>query len=174
MIFRIDDAVPVLARTPRVVSAMLEGTPTMWLHQNEGGDSWTPFEVLGHLIHGERTDWIPRARIILEKGEGEAFKPFDRSAHLTEFRGREVSELCRLFADLRLQNLKTLDELHLTEPDLGRRGVHPALGPVTMRDLLATWVTHDLGHIAQIARVMAKQYRAEVGPWLEYIPILSR
>lgn len=174
MEFNLDDATEVLRRTPATLRMLLEGLPDPWIHENEGPDTWSPFAVLGHLIHGEKTDWIPRARIILDAGEARAFDPFDRFAQFRDSQGRTISGLLDDFAALRAANIEALRGLGLTEADLERRGIHPAFGPVTLRELLATWVTHDLGHIAQIARVMAKRYAGAVGPWREYLPVLHR
>jgi hypothetical protein len=164
----------ILERTPRVVSALLRELPPSLLHGREGPDTWSPFEVLGHLIHGERTDWIPRARVILQHGEARAFEPFDRFAHLAEFEGWRAVELLDLFTRLREESLAALRALRLQPADLARRGRHPELGAVTLGQLLATWVVHDLGHVAQIARVQARQFRADVGPWGAYLPVLGR
>jgi hypothetical protein len=164
----------ILERTPRVVSALLRELPAPLLHGREGPDTWSPFEVLGHLIHGERTDWIPRARVLLEHGEARAFDPFDRFAHLREFEGWRATELLDLLERLRQESLASLRALRLQPADLARRGRHPELGAVTLGQLLATWVVHDLGHVAQIARVQAKQYREDVGAWGEYLPVLRR
>lgn len=164
----------VLERTPPALNALLRHLPEPWTDVDEGPTTWSPFQVVGHLIHGERVDWIPRGRQILERGDREAFEPFDRFAHLHEFAGRRLSELLDLFASLRQESLETLRGWRLTEADLARKGRHPELGPVTLRQLLATWVAHDLGHLAQITRVMAKRYRDDVGPWEAYIPVLHR
>jgi hypothetical protein len=174
MQFTLADAFEILGRTPKVIRTWIEGLPDSWILGTEGPDTWSAFEVVGHLIHGERTDWIPRARLILELGDQRAFVPFDRFAHLREFAGRPLPQLIELFTVLRSSNLDALRDLHLTDADLERRGRHPELGPVTMRELLATWVVHDLNHIAQIARVMATQYADEVGPWRAYLPVLNR
>jgi hypothetical protein len=142
--------------------------------ENEGPETWSPFDVVGHLIHGERTDWMQRVRIILDAGETRPFDPFDRFAQFRESQGRSLTDLLDEFGALRAENLRRLAQLELTGEDLDRRGLHPALGPVTMRELLATWVAHDLGHIAQITRVMAKRHADDVGPWREYLPVLHR
>ena len=173
MQFEMAQAVEVLSRTPAVVAGMLAGLDERWLSGDEGGESWSPFTIVGHLIHGERTDWIPRARHILEHGDSKPFVPFDRFAQFEESRGKSLDELLRELAELRRASLGALRELGLTREKLALRGQHPALGPVTMKELLSTWVVHDLGHIAQIARVMAKQYTSEVGPWREYLPVLA-
>jgi len=174
MTFDLDEAIAVLARTPGTVAALLRDLPTGWTTCDEGPETFSPYVVVGHLIHGERTDWIPRARLILERGETVAFEPYDRLAQYRESEGKTLGELLEAFAILRGQNLDTLRSFRLTSADLDRRGRHPDFGPVTLRQLLATWVVHDLGHIGQIARVMAKRYRADVGPWAAYLPVLTR
>jgi hypothetical protein len=172
--FQPEHARAVLARTPGTLSALLSGVPDEWLLGNEGPDTFSPKDVVGHLIHGEETDWVPRVRMILEHGDSRPFEPFDRFGFRDKNASVPVSELLARFAELRAANLGVLDGLGLTPADLGRTGMHPGLGRVTLRQLLATWVVHDLGHLAQAARVMAKQYKAEVGPWLEYLPVLTR
>ena len=172
MPFALDDALPVLTRTPAVLDAWLRDLPGVWTEADEGPGTWSAFDVVGHLIHGERTDWLPRARILLEHGEARPFEPFDRFAQERESAGKTLPELLETFAALRAANLDALRALDLTAADLERRGAHPALGPVTLGELLATWVAHDLGHLAQIARVMAKRYRDGVGPWAAYLPVL--
>jgi hypothetical protein len=171
--FSIDEAVAILSRTPATLDALLRRLPDAWIAASEGGETWSPFDVVGHLIHGERTDWIPRARIILEQGETRTFEKFDRFAQLAASKDRPLSALLDEFASLRRQNLDELNALKLTDADLDRRGRHPELGVVTLRQLLATWVAHDLDHIVQIARVLATQYSDEVGPWRAYLRIIS-
>jgi uncharacterized damage-inducible protein DinB len=173
MAFQLAEAIEVLERTPRVLSALLARLSPDWLTANEGPDTFSARDVLGHLIHGEETDWIPRARIILEHGEARPFDPFDRFA----FRARAappLPELLATFTRLRGESLKALREMDLKPAQLARKGTHPALGGVTLEQLLATWVVHDLGHLAQIERVMSKRYRDAVGPWRPYLPILDR
>lgn len=167
-------AVAVLERTPHTFRAMLAGLAPAWTDATEGPDTWSPYVILGHLIHGERTDWIPRARIILAQGTDRRFTPYDRFAQFRETEGQSVAELLDTFARLRIANLTTLGDWHLTDAELALRGEHPEFGPVTLRQLLATWVAHDLGHVAQTARVMARQYREAVGPWRAYLPVLDR
>ncbi|HKY41935.1 MAG TPA: DinB family protein [Pyrinomonadaceae bacterium] len=174
MEFELDHAKDILRRTPSTLTALLQDLPDEWLFSNEGRDTWSPFDVLGHLIHGEETDWIPRAKIILEYGEQRAFEPFDRFAMLEKWKGKSLRELLATFEQLRGESLRQLDELNLTPELLVRRGKHPELGVVTLAELLATWVVHDLSHIGQIVRVMSKQYGESVGPWRAYLPILSR
>jgi hypothetical protein len=171
--FSVDEAVALLSRTPATLDALLRGLPDAWIAANEGGQTWSPFDVVGHLIHGERTDWIPRARIILELGEARSFDKFDRFAQFVASKDRPLSALLDEFASLRRQNLDELTALNLTDADLDRRGRHPELGVVTLRQLLATWVAHDLDHVVQIARVLATQYSDEVGPWRAYLRIIS-
>jgi DinB superfamily len=169
---KLDDAVAVLERTPASLSALLEGLPEAWVRATEGDATWSPYDVIGHLIHGERTDWIPRARHILAS-ETRPFDPFDRTAQFTESEGKSLRDLLATFAELRRENVAVLVALNLTDRDLGREGQHPELGEVTLGQLLATWVVHDLDHVAQIARTMSKVYMDEVGPWRKYLSILQ-
>jgi hypothetical protein len=169
--FNLNDAITILERTPAALGALLAGLPEMWVRATEGDGTWSPYDVIGHLIHGERTDWIPRARHILA-GETRAFEPFDRMAQFTESKGKSLAELLTTFAELRRENVAALMGMNLTETDLGRRGLHPELGEVTLGQLLATWVVHDLDHVAQVARTMAKVYNEATGPWSEYLSIL--
>jgi hypothetical protein len=165
-------AIPVLERTPGVLRALLAGLPDEWTTAREGPESWSPYDVVGHLIHGERTDWIPRAELILRRGEAEPFPPFDRVAMFRESAGKSLGELLDTFARLRGESVVRLRGLGLTPADLERRGRHPELGPVTLSQHLATWVAHDLSHIRQIVRVMGRQYADAVGPWTAYLPML--
>ena len=169
----LEDAQALLARTPAVLSGLMSGIPQAWLECREGPQTFSPIDVLGHLIYGEQVDWIPRARIILEQGESRPFDPFDRVGFEDLIAGKSVEELLSMFATLRNQSLKDLSALKLEPAMLARKGTHPALGQVTLGQLLAAWVVHDLGHLAQIERVMARQYREAVGPWREYLPILD-
>lgn len=164
----------VLERTPHTLRALLGGLRPEWTDATEGPDTWSAYDIVGHLIHGERTDWIPRARIILAQGADRRFAPFDRFAQLRENRGKTLGDLLDEFARLRGENVTTLAGWRLTREQLALEGEHPAFGAVTLRQLLATWVAHDLNHVAQAARVMAKQYRAAVGPWRAYLPIMDR
>ena len=164
--------VAVLQRTPSVLAALLEGLPDEWTRSTEGGESWSAYDVVGHLIHGELTDWIPRARIILAEGEAREFGPFDRFAQTRESAGKSLSDLLATFADLRARNLEALAKLDLEPADFEKRGRHPELGVVTLGQLLSTWVVHDLGHLAQIGRAMSAPYAEDVGPWAEYLPVL--
>jgi hypothetical protein len=174
MSFSMDDAVPMLRCTPAVLRAWLWDLPESWTTSNEGPDTWSPYDVVGHLIHGERTDWIPRAELLLTHGDSRPFTPFDRFAQFTASRGKSLHELLDTFAELRIANLGRLEALHLAVPDLERKGLHPELGRVTLGQLLATWVAHDLNHLGQIARVMAGQYAGAVGPWRAYLPLVDR
>jgi len=173
MIFDLEQAISVLARTPASLRALLDGLDTPWIRGTEGPETFSPFDNIGHLIDGEETDWMPRARIILAQGPNRRFEPYDRFRHKSRNVSRALDSLLDEFAKLRRQNLRTLESWNLTEAQLGLVGEHPSLGPVTLRQLLAAWVVHDLGHIAQVARVMAKQYRADVGPWVPYLPVLT-
>lgn len=174
MNFRLDEAIPVLERTPGVFRSLLEGLPDAWTTPNEGPDTFSAFDNVGHLVHGERSDWIPRARIVLAQGENRRFEPYDRFAQFTESEGKTLQDLLATFERLRSENLATLKGWQLTDEDLALAAEHPEFGPVTLRQLLATWVAHDLGHIAQTSRVLAKQYREAVGPWRAYLPVLDR
>lgn len=171
--FSLAESLPVLERTPAVLRSLLAGLPEPWIVDNEGGESWSPFDVVGHLIHGERTDWMPRAELILSRGESETFPVFDRFAQFEASRGRSLEELLDTFAELRGANLRRLRALAPGPAELARRGRHPEFGPVTLGQHLATWVAHDLGHLGQIARVMARRYTAAVGPWRAYLPVLG-
>jgi hypothetical protein len=174
VLFRLNEGIAVLERTPATFRALLGGLPDSWAAVNEGPDTFSPFDNIGHLIHGERTDWIPRARIVLAQGANRRFEPYDRFAQQRESKGKRLTELLEEFAHLREENLTALRDWKLSERELALEGEHPALGVVTLRQLLAAWVAHDLGHIAQTTRVMAKQYRDAVGPWRAYLPILDR
>jgi hypothetical protein len=163
----------LLERTPAALNALLRDLPTFWTHRNEGGDTWTAFDVVGHLIHGERTDWIPRAKRILQFGESRPFEPFDRLAQQTESQGKTLPELLDQFAVLRAQNLQELRGMNLTADDFEKRGLHPVLGVVTLSELLATWAVHDLTHLHQLSRILAHQYRDAVGPWGKFLGVLQ-
>jgi hypothetical protein len=167
------DTVALLARTPAVLDALLRDLPESWTLRNEGDNTWSPFDVVGHLIHGERTDWMPRARMILHFGEAKAFEPFDRWAQQRESRGKSLGQLLDEFAGARSESLAELHALNLRREDFARRGRHPALGAVTLSHLLATWAAHDLTHLHQIARTMAHQYREAVGSWSRYLGVLQ-
>ena len=163
----------MLARTPVILDSWLRGLPDGWAAGHEGGETWSPFDIVGHLIHGEETDWVPRARIILAHGDTQPFEPFDRLAQFEHSKGLTLPDLLDEFARLRQRSLRELDAFRITDTDLDRRGRHPALGIVTLRQLLATWVAHDLDHLAQVARVLAHQYSDEVGPWRAYLRVIS-
>jgi len=172
--FDLEECIEILRRTPGVLRALLDGLPEGWLLANEGPETWSSFDVLGHLIHGERTDWIPRARQILSGDSATPFAPFDRFAQLRESEGKGIGDLLKEFEELRARNVGLLLEFGIGVDELGWQGTHPELGVVTLRELLSTWVTHDLTHLAQIARAMAKRQRKQVGPWREYLPLLDR
>lgn len=172
MEFRFEHAVPVLQRTPRVVRELLRDLPPDWTSATEGASTWSPFDVVGHLIHGERTDWMPRVEHILKHGDAVVFPTFDREAMFTASKGLTIGDLLETFDRLRGESLDRLNRLALTDADLERRGRHPEFGIVTMGQHLATWVAHDLDHISQIVRVMARQYRDAVGPWRAYLRIV--
>jgi hypothetical protein len=169
---KLEETVAVLERTPGTLDALLRGLPEIWIARNEGDQTWSAREVLGHLIHGERTDWMPRARMILEFGESREFEPFDRWGHVQESEGKALGELLDELARLRAEGLGELRAMQLRPEDLARRGRHPALGVVTLGELLATWAAHDLSHLHQVTRVMAHQYREAVGPWREYLGVM--
>ena len=169
--FHLADAIAVLERTPATLSALLNGLPEVWLTATEGVGTWSPFDVVGHLVHGERTDWIPRARHILA-GDPRPFAPFDREGQFSQRVEQSVGTRLATFTKLRLENIQTLKGFSLTSAHLEKRGLHPELGEVTLGQLLSTWVVHDLDHVGQIARTMAKVKRAAVGPWAAYLSIL--
>lgn len=171
--FNLPEAIALLTRTPTTLDALLRGLPGIWVYSNEGKDTWSPFDIVGHLIVGERTDWVPRARIILENGEARPFDRFDRFAQSKTSQGKSLEQLLDEFASLRRENLAALQALNLQPEDLTRRGRHPALGVVTLSQLLATWTAHDLTHLHQLSRVMAHQYRDAVGPWTIYLGVMQ-
>lgn len=173
MNFSLEKSIEILERTPDVVTSMLQNLSPEWTTKNEGGETWSAYDVVGHLIHGELTDWIPRTDVILS-GKGEKkFQPFDRFAQFEESRGKSLKDLLEEFKQLRRKNLEHLRSKNITIEDLEKKGIHPAFGEVTLTQLLSTWVVHDLNHIAQISRIMAKQYKETVGPWIEYLRILQ-
>ena len=174
MNFDLAGGTAILRRTPRVLRDLLDGLPAHWIGATEGPDTWSPYDIVGHLLHGERTDWIPRARIILAQGPDRTFPPFDRTAQFRESEGKTVGRLLEELGKCRMESLDTLRGWNLTEAELALEGEHPTLGRVTLSQLLATWVAHDLAHVGQVARVLAKQYREAVGPWREYLPVLDR
>ena len=170
----VEPAIEVLSRTPGTLRALLHSLSDDWAKSNEGPGTWSAYEVVGHLINNEEANWIPRAKMILEHGESRPFEPLDRFAQLERFQTESLEELMESFAILRQQNLETLQQLGAAPEALERRGTHPDLGAVTLRQLLATWVVHDLNHLGQIAQTMSKQYSEAVGPWKAFLPILSR
>ncbi|HEV3278899.1 MAG TPA: DinB family protein [Terriglobia bacterium] len=169
----LDNTISLLARTPAALNALLRDLPEAWTLRNEGEETWSPFDVLGHLIHAERTDWMPRARMILQFGDTRTFEPFDRWGQLRESEGKSLGQLLDEFARLRSENLDALRALNLRPEDLELRGRHPALGAVTLSQLLATWAAHDLTHLHQISRTMAYQYRGAVGPWTRFLGVMQ-
>jgi len=169
----LSDTIALLSRTPAALNALLRDLPDTWTRRNEGDGTWTAVDVVGHLIHGERTDWMPRTRTILEHGDSVAFEPFDMHGHLREIEGKTLPELLDEFARLRAANLRDLQTLNLPSGDLSRPGRHPALGPVTLSQLLASWAAHDLTHLHQLSRIMAHQYRDAIGPWVDYMGVMK-
>ena len=174
MSFSIDKSIEILERTPVVIETMLKGISKDWVTKNEGPKTWSAFDIVGHLIHGEKTDWIPRMEIILSNKTNKKFVPFDRFAQFKNSKGKSLHQLINEFKKLRKNNISKLKSKRLQTKYLNKKGIHPAFGNVTLKQLLATWVVHDLNHIAQISRVMAKQYKKEVGPWKEYLKIIQQ
>ena len=168
----LSDTVVLLGRTPPTLNALVRDLPDAWTRCNEGDDTWTVYDVIGHLAHGERTDWMPRVRRIFEFGESRPFEPFDRIAQFHESQGKTLSELLDEFAHLRSKNLAELENMNLKPADFERRGRHPSFGSVTLSELLATWAVHDMTHLHQISRIMAHQYREAVGPWSKFLGVL--
>lgn len=173
MQFNLEQTIALLARTPLALNGLLRDLPENWTHHNEGENTWSPFDVVGHLIHGERSDWIPRAERILQFGESKAFEPFDRWAQEKESQGKSLPQLLDEFGRLRSENIQKLRNMNLRSEDFQRRGKHASLGTVTMSELLATWAAHDLTHLHQISRTMAHQYREAVGPWSVFLGVLK-
>lgn len=173
MEFDLGLSIAILARTPSTLQSLLHGLDERWIRRTEGPKTFSAFDVVGHLIDGEETDWIPRARIILARGPKREFEPYDRFRHFERNAGRTLTSLLDEFALLRTENIALLQSWSLTPADLELPGMHPSLGVVTLRELLAAWVVHDLGHIAQVARVMAKQYKDAAGPWVQFLPVLT-
>jgi uncharacterized damage-inducible protein DinB len=172
MNFSLEKSIEILERTPDVLNTMIENISAEWTSNNEGGETWSVYDIVGHLIHGEKTDWIPRAEIILSNKPDRTFKPFDRFAQFNESKGKSLTQLLIEFKELRQKNIENLQSKELSNNDLEDKGIHPEFGEVTLSQLLSTWVVHDLNHIAQISRVMAKQYKEDVGPWIKYLRIL--
>ncbi len=173
MQYSLERSYEILDRTPAVLQDLLSGLPDDWVMPNEGPETFSPYDVIGHLVHGEKTDWVVRAKMILEFGNTKTFVKWNRFAQYEESKGKSLQQLLDEFAAIRKENMIWFKALNLTEADLDRKGMHPVLGDVTLRNLLATWVVHDLTHIAQITRVMAKQYKTEMGPWPEFFRILN-
>lgn len=173
MTYNIPQAVEILQRTPAVLQSLLSGLSDDWLLNNEGDETFSPYDVVGHLIHGEKTDWTARIKIILQFGNTKPFERWDRFAQYEDSKGKTIQQLLDEFTSIRKENLQWFASLKLTEADFERKGMHPVLGEVTLKNLLSTWVVHDLTHIAQITRVMAKQYKTEMGPWPEFFRILN-
>ncbi len=163
----------ILERTPLVLKALLSNLSAEWIMSNEGPETFSPYDVIGHLIEGEKTDWAVRAKIILTFGLSKPFEPWDRFAQYENSKPKTLDELLDEFETVRKENMTWFRSLHLSEDDLNKKGMHPVLGEVTLRNLLSTWVVHDLTHIAQVTRVMAKQYKEEMGPWPEFFRILN-
>lgn len=174
MEFTLNQSIEILERTPSVISSYLSGLSENWIKNNEGENTWSPYDIVGHLIFGERADWITRIKIIMSDAENKIFEPFDRYAQLEEDQNKPIQDMIEEFKVLRKKNLDELNSLHLTKKDLTRVGIHPEFGTVSLEQLIATWAVHDLGHIGQISRVMAKQYTEEVGPWITYLSILKK
>ncbi len=173
MKFNIDKSIEILERTPTVLEHLLSGLSNEWTTSNEGENTWSPYDVIGHLIHGEKTDWIPRAQIILSDAPNKTFEPFDRFAQMSADKQKSLEELLAEFKALRSENINLLKAFSVNKKTLTQTGIHPELGQTNLKNLLATWVVHDLGHITQISRVMAKQYKTEVGPWEQFLTILK-
>ena len=173
MDFKLDKAIEILERTPGVIEELLKGLAPEWVMNNEGNDTWSTYDIVGHLIHGEKTDWMIRMEIILSDNDDKTFQPFDRFAQFEQSKGKTLQQLIDEFKELRKQNIAILISKNINDSTLNKTGTHPAFGSVTLSQLLSTWVVHDLSHIAQIARVMAKQYKTAVGPWQAYLPIVN-
>ena len=173
MKFSIEKSLEILERTPVVIKKMLDGLNDEWIYANEGDNTWSAFDVMGHLIEGEKSDWIPRMQIILSDSPEKKFEPFDRFKQFEESKGKNISQLIAEFKRLRQKNIKILKDAKIDKAALARKGIHPGLGEVTLQQLLATWVTHDLAHLLQISRVMVKQYREEIGPWEAYFSVFG-
>jgi len=173
MSFSVPKSISILEKTPNVLSSMLQNLPGDWIHCNEGSETWSAFDVIGHLIQGEKADWMIRTKIILSDKTDKSFEAFDRFAQFKTSRGKSINELILEFASLRKANLEELKSLRISESDLNKTGNHPAFGAVSLRQVLATWVAHDLSHIAQISRVMAKHYKEDIGPFVQYLRIMN-
>lgn len=174
MPFTLLQSLEILTQTPSTLHSLLSNLSKEWVYQNEGEQTWSPYDIVGHLIYGEKTDWMVRAQIILNNNQEITFKPFDRFAQFTESKNKSLTELLEEFKTLRAENIQQLKALSINNAHLNLKGVHPEFGEVTLEQLISTWVVHDLGHLAQISRVMAFQYKQNVGPWQAYLPILSK
>jgi hypothetical protein len=174
MHFSLSKSIDVLERTPSILKSYLTDLSEDWLHSNEGNNTWSPYEILGHLIFGEKTDWVVRIKLILSTSEDKLFEPFDRFAQLKEDVSIPISNLIEEFETLRSENLNELTKCNIKVSDFSKTGIHPEFGEVTLKELISTWVVHDLGHIAQISRVMSNQYKSDVGPWINYLGILKQ
>ena len=174
MKFNLSEAQLILSKTPLLLSQLLSELPEKWVKNNEGENTWSPYDIVGHLIHGEKTDWITRAKIILENSPDNSFEPFDRFAQFENSKGKTIDDLLGEFGELRSKNLEELKELNIGLEQLNLEGIHPDFGTVTLKELLSTWVVHDFNHINQITRVMASNYKQEVGPWIQYISFMNR
>lgn len=174
MQFDLEKSIGILEKTPQVLYTLCSNLSEDWTHQNEGENTWSVYDILGHLIHGEKTDWIPRMTIILSKSDNKTFEPFDRFAQFEDSKGKTFENLLDEFSQLRQKNLEILKSKNLSKEDLNQEGIHPELGKVILSELLSAWLVHDLSHLSQISRVMAKQYKTEVGAWLNYMPLLHK
>ena len=174
MKFELTKALEILKRTPETLKSLLKGLSSDCVEKNEGDNTWSPYDVLGHLIEGEKTDWVVRIEIILSPNTNKGFTPFNMSAQFEDSKGKSMDDLIGEFVSLRAENVRKLKSLNISDSDFDKIGIHPEFGEVTLKELISTWVAHDLGHIAQISRVMAKQYKSEVGPWIKYLGILNK
>ncbi len=174
MEFSINKSIEILEKTPDVLAQLTKNLSADWVMNNEGGETWSVFDVVGHLIHGEKTDWMVRIEIILTEGANKEFKPFDRFAQFEESKGKTLEQLLNEFKQVRELNIKRLEDLKLTDKDYNKTGIHPKFGPVSLSQLISAWTVHDLDHIAQISRVMAKQFKEQAGPWIEFLKILRQ
>jgi hypothetical protein len=174
MNFSLDKTIEILEKTPDTISQLTKGISTVWIKTNEGEYTWSVFDVVGHLLHGDKTDWISRIKIILFENEDKNFEPFDRFAQIETSKGKTYEQLVNDFRGIRKENIETLRSLNINEKDFMKTGIHPTFGMVTLQQLLATWLVHDLDHIAQIARIMATQYKEETGPWIAFLKIINQ
>ena len=174
MNFELNKSIEILEKTPLVLDTLLNGLSKEWIENNEGKSTWSPYDIVGHLIFGEKTDWIIRIKTILSESENKLFEPFDRFAQLKGNQEKTISQLIDNFKELRTQNLNELNSLNISLKDYNRTGIHPEFGEVNLKQLISTWAVHDLGHLGQISRVMAKQYKNQVGPWINYLGVLKK